>query len=118
MADALEALTGAIYLDGGLGAVKKVLEPFIEQATQGVESGWELKDPKSRLQEALSKRFGTLPKYDVTEDKEGFVATVVFCGRRLGTAKGPTKRAAQQAAAKKVLDLLHSGNLTWDSLCD
>jgi ribonuclease-3 len=107
LADTLEALLGAIYLDGGLDEARRVVlahwVPIIEQRVE--EPGES--DSKSRLQEVLAQ-LGLQPAY--AAEGEGpdharvFFATVSASGRVLGSGMGTSKKAAEQAAARQALD--------------
>src|SRR5882672_10559593 len=65
LADTLEAIFGAIYLDGGFEAAAQVIERLFAPRLQRLPSAAELKDPKTRLQEALQARSLGLPEYSV-----------------------------------------------------
>jgi ribonuclease-3 len=65
LADALEALFGAVYLDGGFDAAARVIERLFVARLDRLPSAAELKDPKTRLQEALQARGLPLPSYAV-----------------------------------------------------
>jgi ribonuclease-3 len=106
LADALEAVIGATYIDGGWAAaadlVLELLGPRIAEAALGPGG----QDYKTRLQELAARRFDGLPAYAI--DDEGpdhakrFVATVVVGGRRRGRGEGRSKKQAEQAAAKSA----------------
>ncbi|HST02137.1 MAG TPA: ribonuclease III [Usitatibacter sp.] len=109
LADALEALLGALFLDAGFDAVRKavalVLAEKIESAAQKPVD----KDPKTALQEHLQGRGLALPRYSVqkTEGEAHEQTFVVECRvDDLGLAAsgtGASRRAAEQAAASEVL---------------
>ena len=67
LADALEAVVGAIYLDQGIEVARRVAERLFEAAIDALPSASELKDPKTRLQEWLQGRGHPLPDYTVLE---------------------------------------------------
>ena len=112
LADALEALFGAIYLDGGFEAAAGVIERLFVPRLDRLPSAAELKDPKTRLQEALQARGLPLPVYRV-ESTSGEAHNQSFEVRcsvdALGlkmTAVGASRRRAEQAAAQLVLTAL------------
>jgi ribonuclease III len=112
LADTLEALFGAIYLDGGFDAAAAVIERLFVPRLDRLPSAAELKDPKTRLQEALQARGLPLPTY-VVESVSGEAHNQVFEVRcrvaALGlqmSASGPSRRRAEQAAAQLLLDAL------------
>ena len=108
LADALEALCGAIYLEGGLAATRAVFLRVLAPALQ-LDSELSLKDPKTRLQELLQARGLALPRYQV-QAVEGALHAQVFrvtCEVRplaaSASATGSSRRRAEQAAAALVL---------------
>jgi ribonuclease III len=106
-ADALEALLGAVYLDGGWGRAVELVEEIF---TQIPEPGQALKGSKSALQEIIQGRFnGDVPQYEISEDTNGssdtrFSAKVYHRGRYLGSGTGRSKKRAEEAAALKALE--------------
>jgi ribonuclease-3 len=106
-ADALEALLGAVYLDGGWDRTVEVVEKLF---TEIPEPGQKLKGTKSSLQEIIQGRFGgEVPDYEVVEDVNGtsesrFTARVFHRGRFLGEGIGRSKKRAEEAAAMKALE--------------
>jgi ribonuclease-3 len=107
LGDACEAIIGAIFLDGGLGAARK----FIERAwaPQFGASPAQIRDPKTRLQEWAQGRGYPLPEYVVT-DRSGPdhapVYEVEVCVAEVGSASasGTSKREAEQEAAARLLE--------------
>jgi ribonuclease-3 len=104
LADAMEALIGAVYLDQGWGAaaelVMRMLGDLIEQAAAGPGG----QDYKTRLQELCARRFDELPRYQVADDgpdhAKRFDASVRVGGTVWGTGQGRSKKQAEQAAAR------------------
>lgn len=119
LADTLEALFGAIYLDGGFAAAERVIERLLIPRLNRLPTAAELKDPKTRLQEALQARGLALPTYSVAavtgeaHNQEFQVACAVDALGLRTTASGPTRRRAEQAAAQL---LLHELNRPRESL--
>ncbi len=104
LSNAMEAVIGAVYLDGGFDAAKDLILKWLE--TQKIEADGG--DYKSVLQEYLQKRGKSAPEYDVVstvgpEHDKIFTVRVTLLGRELGRGKGHNKKAAQQAAAKEAL---------------
>ena len=104
LSNAMEAVVGAVYLDGGFDAAKDLILKWLE--TQKIEADGG--DYKSVLQEYLQKRGKGAPEYDVVstvgpEHDKTFTLRVTLLGRELGRGKGHNKKAAQQAAAKEAL---------------
>jgi ribonuclease-3 len=113
LADTLEALFGAIYLDGGFAAAERVIERLFIPRMDRLPTAAELKDPKTRLQEALQAQGLPLPTYTVaavTGEAHNQQFQVVCAVDALGlrtTASGPSRRRAEQAAAQLLLDELN-----------
>jgi ribonuclease-3 len=104
-----EALIGAIYLDAGLAAVEKFVDPLLEDAQEFILD--EIHDPKSRLQEwAQSEKMGT-PQY-ITMGATGpdhakvFEVEVRIQGFTYGRGHGSSKQVAAQIAAQTALESL------------
>ena len=115
LADALEALIGAVYLDAGLEAARAVVARFCEPLIDTLPPPEDLKDPKTRLQELLQGRGLALPEYRV-EQVSGEPHLQHFSVRcevpelHIATAgEGSSRRRAEQDAAQRVLD-----SLTWE----
>jgi ribonuclease-3 len=110
LADALEATIGAVYLDGGWEAahalILRLLTPRVAEAVTGVRG----QDHKTMLQELVAQRFGQPVRYHLSEtgpdhDKE-FTARAVVDGVERGVGRGPSKKRAEQAAAREALAAL------------
>lgn len=112
LANAFEALIGALYLDGGLEQaqdfVLEQVEPLVGHFDEGVEP---LRDFKSTLQERVQARGLALPTYDVVEEEgpdhdKVFHVRVSVGDRWQALGHGRTKKRAEQRAARQVLDQL------------
>ena len=110
LADAMEGVIGAVYLDGGLQAARSVVLGLLDERIDGVVSGDVTSDHKSRLQEMAARRFGELPRYEISEygpeHEKVFRAVVRLAGDRWGAGEGRTKKEAEQAAARETTRLL------------
>jgi len=112
LANALEAVFGAIWLDGGFDAcarvIRHVCDPFIAQ----LPNADELRDPKTRLQEWLQGRAYALPEYTVMSaegppHKKMFVVRCVCRDAGVdATGKSTSRRKAEQAAARAALEII------------
>ncbi len=106
LADVLEAVLGAVYIDSGFGVAHAVASRLLQDAFDELENPSE--DYKSTLQELLQERERRIPRYRISS-QEGpdhariFVATVEAGGRVLGDGKGSSKKQAEQAAAQAAL---------------
>lgn len=104
VADAMEAVLGALYLDQGWEAaadlVLRLLAERIDAAAQGPGG----QDYKTRLQEVAARRFDSLPEYTVADDgpdhAKVFRATVEIGGHVRGFGEGRSKKQAEQLAAR------------------
>lgn len=105
LADALEAVIGAMYLDGGYDAVRPVVQKLFAEAMRvETERGPGGRDYKTRLQELAVQRFVQSPSYIVSESgpEHGkvFRASVRVGSDELGAGVGSSKKRAEQAAAQ------------------
>ena len=110
LADAVEAIFGAVYLDGGLGAASEIVGRFLEQAFEE-RSRLLRADAKTRLQELAQARGWGLPDYRVTgesgpDHRKRFRVECSVEGELMGAAVGRSKKAAEQAAAAAALERL------------
>lgn len=105
LGNALEALIGAVYLDGGYAAAEK----FIRQWCMGRHPALEETDYKSRLQEVLQKKYKVPPSYELARaagpDHDKTFEVMVRLGKRpLGRGTGKSKKEAEQSAARDALE--------------
>jgi len=106
LADALEALLGAIYLDRGLPAASKLIERVFRPRMIAYVRGEGERDYKTILQELASSEVHAVPEYRIRErgpdhEKE-FTATVLLGGKPWGTGTGRSKKEAEQQAAHEA----------------
>jgi len=108
LADALEAMIGALYLDAGLDAVRAFIRRVMAEAVQAQSAP--PKDPKTALQEWALKRALPLPVYTVVSQSGPSHAPLfvirVSVGSASAEAKAGAKRAAEQEAARMLLEIL------------
>jgi ribonuclease-3 len=112
LADAVEALVAAVFLERGLDAARALCARIAEPALRGI--GPDL-DPKSELQERLQAQSGVAPGYELVETDgpahdRSFRVEVRHQGVLLGEGRGKSKRAAERAAAAQALSQLVSPN--------
>ena len=106
--DAMEALIGAVYLDGGLGPVRAFVGDRFAEALAADATPVE-RDPKTELQERLMRDVGAFPTYKLVHDTgvEGdevrFTIQVHSEGQPLGQGTARTKRLAEKRAAREAL---------------
>jgi len=114
LADALEALCGAIFLDGGLGAVEPIIARLFTERIAALPSPEALKDAKTRLQEYLQSRSLTLPRYLILgiEGEDHAQIFRVSCevpGLALRVeGGGSSRRRAEQQAAQAMLEAIEA----------
>jgi len=114
LADAVEAIIGAVYLDGGFESAKTVVHHLYAGRFQNLPDSDPVKDSKTNLQECLQGRGLELPDYQLLETLgEAHARTfVVGCEiQALGikvTSRGSSRRKAEQAAAADALSLIES----------
>lgn len=112
LADAFEALLGAIFLDGGYETCRKVIISLFDPLIDHLPDVEDLKDPKTRLQEWLQGRARPLPVYTLQSEegadhaKKFNVSCVIPDDGTRVEASGNSRRKAEQAAASLTLDLL------------
>ena len=112
LADTVEALIGAIYLDSNLEAIRGLLLNWYNERLDSIRPGVEQKDPKTRLQEFLQGRRRPLPTYAVTDVKgeahnqQFTVECVIDDIESAFVGIGSSRRKAEQAAAEKALEQL------------
>ncbi|MGH8317640.1 MAG: ribonuclease III [Steroidobacteraceae bacterium] len=115
LADALEAVCGALYLDGGPAVAEAVIARLFQARMAALPAAHELKDAKTRLQEYLQSRRLMLPRYTVARvEGEAHAQTFhVSCDvpalRLCAQGYGSSRRRAEQAAAERILDGLDNG---------
>ena len=112
LADALEALIGAIYLDAGLDAARHLVRRLWAAQLEHLPQAEALKDPKTRLQEYLQARGHALPDYrleQIAGEAHAQHFTVCCEIAALGlqaTGEGLSRRRAEQQAAQRIIDQL------------
>ena len=109
-ADAVEAVLAAVYLDGGIGSARKIIQKYIlSREIEGLNSQ---RDYKTALQELIQRESGQSLKYRLTgsegpdHDKRFFVE-VDLNGQPVGAGKGRSKKEAEQMAAKAAIAKLN-----------
>lgn len=114
LADALEALFGAVFLDGGFDAASGVIEKLYAPSLAAIDPGIDGKDPKTALQEWLQARRLPLPVYQVSTIRgeahaQEFEVSCSLPDLGITTqGVGVSRRAAEQHAARAVLDRIEA----------
>ena len=113
LADVCEALIAALYRDGGIGAAERFIRRHWQTRLHGPHRPPQ--DAKTALQEWAQGRGLPLPRYEIVT-REGPDHAPVFCisvaieGQPLAEGQGPSKRAAEQAAAARLLERVRSND--------
>lgn len=104
LASALEALFAALYLDAGGKAGLKLARKLWKRPILKRGLAVLLEDAKTALQERQQAKSLPLPEYRTREDGSRFLSVVVLQGRPAGEGRGPSRKAAEQAAARDALE--------------
>ncbi len=112
LADSLEALVGAIYIQHGYANTAQIVLEWIKPALTLASGMGASLDSKTALQELTSDLNLSTPEYEITESgpdhDKSFIATVNIGNEKFPSGDGKSKREAEQAAAKLAYDLLSS----------
>ncbi len=104
LADALEAVIGAVYLDGGISSAIQVVEELFEELIEEATMDPGVHDYKTRLQELSARYFGSAPFYEVEtkgpDHDRKFFAMVKIGEQTFGPGPGTSKKRAEQEAAR------------------
>ena len=111
VADAMEAVIAAVFLDGGLAAVHRLIDPFLEEAYARAVDGSIDRDFKTQLQEQSQARYRSSPRYRVVAEvgpdhSKTFEIEVELGGEVLGRGTGRSKKDAEQGAARLAVEAL------------
>ncbi|MEY4131284.1 MAG: hypothetical protein RLZZ31_1408 [Actinomycetota bacterium] len=107
LADATEALFGAIYIDGGFAEARRVVLLLLAQRAALAASDPGVDDFKSQLQEFIARHYADAPVYEIDDSgpdhNKRFAAKVLLDGVVIGIGEGRTKKSAEQSAASVAL---------------
>jgi ribonuclease-3 len=111
LADAMEAVVAAVYLDGGLEAVLGLVDRLLGDAFARAAAGTLDRDHKTQLQELAQSRVRATPRYRVVAElgpdhAKVFQIELELRGEVLATGQGKSKKDAEQAAAKAAIEVL------------
>jgi ribonuclease-3 len=111
LADAYEAILGAVYLDGGYESVRKLVHDTLMRIMDDVLADEDLANYKSFLLEYTQSRGMDIPAYEVVresgpEHRKIFVVAVKVQGKEYGRGTGASKKNAEQNGARAALDAL------------
>ena len=113
LADSVEAIIAAMFLDGGLEPVKKFIIENLKDDIESATKHFGIKDYKTVLQEKLQEHGEVLIQYNIINEKgpdhdKSFESEVKCNGKVLATGSGKSKKQAEMQAAKKALEKLNS----------
>ncbi len=116
LADALEALFGAVYLDSDFDTTARFIRLAFGEKLEEFPDAGELRDPKTRLQEWLQARGDGLPEYDLLNvsgkaHRQRFEVSCSVAGKEATIGTGTSRRGAEQHAAERMLRQLGVGKL-------
>ncbi|WP_024791567.1 ribonuclease III [Lebetimonas sp. JS032] len=111
LSSAFEALIGALYLEAGFEKTKEIALNLLKNVYPTITPEELLRDYKTNLQEITQAHFGEVPEYRVVktsgpDHKKEFEIAVFIQGKKYASAKGKSKKVAQQEGAKKTIDIL------------
>ena len=110
LADGLEAVLGALYLDRGLEVAAEVILRLFRPRVDAYASGAGDRDFKTTLQELAAQGVGDVPRYEITErgpdHAKEFTAVVFLGSKAYGRGEGRSKKEAEQRAAREAFDAL------------
>ena len=108
-ADAVEAILAAVYLDGGIGSARKIIQKYI--LSREVAGLTKPRDYKTALQELVQRESGQVLRYRLTGEEgpdhnKRFFVAVDLNGNAIGSGTGRSKKEAEQMAAKAAIQML------------
>lgn len=111
LSDAFEAIMGAIYIESGLLVLKPMILKLLDENYEQINLDELFSDYKTALQEVTQAKFGAIPVYKLEsaigpDHEKEFELSLWINDKHYATAKGKSKKLAQQASAKIVLDQL------------
>jgi len=114
LADTMEAVIAAVYLDSGWGAAYELILRLLGDRIAEASAGPGGQDYKTRLQEVAARLFDQMPRYDVRDEgpdhAKRFFAVVTIRGNEHGHGEGRSKKQAEQAAARMAWSELKSAD--------
>ena len=111
LADSMEAIIGAIYLDRGFKTIEKFLDKFLLPTIKTLAQRKVYKDPKSLFQELAQKKKNITPHYETLEEigpdhQKIFKVAVYLNKKMIAKGEGPSKQLAQEAASRTAIKIL------------
>jgi len=115
LANTVEAVIGALYLDMGYKTTKNCVLMLLKKHIEQINEMEYLRDPKTALQEYVQKKYKEKPVYEVIEETgpdhlKEFTVRLVVKGKEILIGSGSSKRRAEMDAARSALSMIHLGN--------
>lgn len=115
LANTLEAVIGAAYLDVGLKETKKFVLNLIKRDIERIDNMSYSRDPKTTLQEYVQKKYKERPQYEVIKEigpdhQKEFSIKLSIHGKDISIGKGMSKRKAEMDAAQQALEMIYRGD--------
>ena len=115
LADAFEALAGAVFRDGRLDAASNIFLPLLVEEVEKTAESWSFRDFKSDLQEYTQNKLVCIPSYKVVREfgpdhAKEFEVVVMIKNQVQGKGLGRSKKEAEQAAAKIAMENFSNGS--------
>ncbi|HPO46034.1 MAG TPA: ribonuclease III [Spirochaetota bacterium] len=112
LANSLEAVIGALYLDSGLKDCKKLVLSLLKSDIERIDSMESYRDPKTTLQEYVQKKYRERPLYEIIAEsgpdhQKQFTVRLVVAGKSVAEGTGASKRGAEMEAARKALEMIY-----------
>ena len=113
---ALEAVVGAVWLDGGDEAARELISRLFDERIESISGAFHFQDAKSRLQHFTQSSDGTMPAYRIVSESGPshdpvFLAEVSVFGNAVAQAEGRSKQLAELTAAQRALEMLGADDL-------
>ena len=116
LANTLEALIGAIYLDSGLRKCRNFILSYFKEDINRIDNQSSSRDPKTALQEYVQKKIKGRPIYNLVKEtgpdhQKNFLVELLIRDKKILSARGSSKRKAEMEAAKKALEKIEEKGL-------
>ena len=117
LANTLEAVIGAIYLDSGLKESRRFVLKLLKKDIERIDRLTYLRDPKTTLQEYVQKKYKKRPVYEVVEERgpdhnKEFIVRLIINGKEVHKGEGSSKRKAEMNAAMETLRKIELGDMS------
>ena len=117
LANTLEAIIGAYYLDSGLRDARRFVLSFLKKHVDRIDRMTYQRDPKTALQEYVQKKYKERPLYEVIEEtgpdhNKEFSVRLLINGKEIMTGSGSSKRKAEMSAASTALKMIEKGDIS------